>query len=151
MQKITDCILCKTDGEEILFTNNLFRIIHVNDSHYPGFIRLILNQHIAEMTDLEGKDAHQILSALLAIEKCMRDILNPDKINLASLGNMMPHLHWHIIPRYKNDRHFPNPIWGEVVNPKYFAADNLLHQTKKLIKFLATEQIFTTKFTPKKF
>ena len=38
--------------------------------------------------------------------------VNPDKINLASLGNMVPHLHWHVIPRFRDDRHFPEPIWG---------------------------------------
>jgi diadenosine tetraphosphate (Ap4A) HIT family hydrolase len=36
----------------------------------------------------------------------------PDKINLASLGNVVPHLHWHVIPRFADDPHFPNPVWG---------------------------------------
>jgi diadenosine tetraphosphate (Ap4A) HIT family hydrolase len=39
--------------------------------------------------------------------------MRPDKINLASLGNMTPHLHWHVIPRHAGDRHFPRPIWAE--------------------------------------
>jgi diadenosine tetraphosphate (Ap4A) HIT family hydrolase len=39
-------------------------------------------------------------------------VMHPDKINLASLGNMTPHLHWHVIPRFKQDKHFPQPIWG---------------------------------------
>jgi diadenosine tetraphosphate (Ap4A) HIT family hydrolase len=39
--------------------------------------------------------------------------MQPKKINLASLGNMVPHLHWHIIPRYTDDAHFPAPVWAE--------------------------------------
>lgn len=38
--------------------------------------------------------------------------MHPDKINLAEFGNMVPHLHWHIIPRYTDDSHFPESIWG---------------------------------------
>ena len=42
----------------------------------------------------------------------MRQVLNPTKINLASLGNMTPHLHWHVIPRFADDVNFPNPVWA---------------------------------------
>jgi len=41
--------------------------------------------------------------------------LHPDKINLASLGNQVPHLHWHVIPRFKDDPHWPFAIWGRQV------------------------------------
>jgi diadenosine tetraphosphate (Ap4A) HIT family hydrolase len=49
---------------------------------------------------------------VFALEAALRELLRPDKINLASLGNMTPHLHWHVIPRFRDDPHFPNPIWG---------------------------------------
>ncbi|MCC2625054.1 MAG: hypothetical protein K0R14_927 [Burkholderiales bacterium] len=145
MQKINDCSLCNPKNEKVLFCNELFRIIHVEDSYYPGYIRLILNKHVAEMTDLNEEEANKVFFTLLIIERHMRATLNPDKINLASLGNMVPHLHWHIIPRYKNDRHFPNPIWGEITNTKYFVADNLIQQAQKLINLLVTEQKFLKK------
>jgi diadenosine tetraphosphate (Ap4A) HIT family hydrolase len=54
------------------------------------------------------------MSIVLAVEQALRRVLNPDKVNLASLGNMTPHLHWHVIPRFRDDRHFPNPVWGQV-------------------------------------
>ncbi len=53
------------------------------------------------------------MATVFTVEQVLRDIFQPEKINLASLGNMTPHLHWHVIPRYKEDRNFPNPIWGE--------------------------------------
>ncbi len=52
------------------------------------------------------------MNAVFAIEATLRELLHPDKINLASLGNVAPHLHWHVIPRYRDDRHFPAPIWA---------------------------------------
>ncbi len=129
-----DCPLCTINNENIIFSNELFRVILVDDKLYPGFIRLILNQHYTEMTDLSQKDAHMVLEALLIIERQIRYILKPDKINLASLGNVVPHLHWHIIPRYTNDAHYPNPIWGNITNPQYQTPRELIREEQVLIK-----------------
>jgi diadenosine tetraphosphate (Ap4A) HIT family hydrolase len=52
------------------------------------------------------------MDAVWKVEQVIRDIMQPEKINLASFGNMVPHLHWHIIPRYIDDAHFPNPVWA---------------------------------------
>ncbi len=115
----SDCSLCKESGGKIIYKNSLYHIVLVNDKDYPCFIRLILNKHINELSDLPKEDANVIFNALYNIEKTMRFIVNPDKVNIASLGNLVPHLHWHIIPRFVNDKHFPNPIWGEIVNHNY--------------------------------
>ena len=48
----------------------------------------------------------------MRVERAIRRILQPVKVNLASLGNQVPHVHWHVIPRYSNDAHFPLPIWA---------------------------------------
>ena len=52
------------------------------------------------------------MDVVLATERALRQVVQPDKINLASLGNLVPHLHWHVIPRWKDDSHFPAPIWA---------------------------------------
>ena len=52
------------------------------------------------------------MDVVLATERALRMIVEPDKINLASLGNLVPHLHWHVIPRWRDDSHFPAPIWA---------------------------------------
>jgi diadenosine tetraphosphate (Ap4A) HIT family hydrolase len=49
---------------------------------------------------------------VFTVEAALRELLRPEKINLASLGNVTPHLHWHVIARFRDDPHFPNPIWG---------------------------------------
>lgn len=108
------CELCDQPGGEILWQNDLYRVIWVNDAYYPGFCRVILHRHVKEMTDLDESARMQLMQAVFAVESAVREVVRPDKINLASLGNVVPHMHWHIIPRFADDRHFPNPIWGEM-------------------------------------
>jgi diadenosine tetraphosphate (Ap4A) HIT family hydrolase len=84
----------------------------VGDVDYPGFCRVIWQQHAKEMTDLAPADQHHFMGTVFAVEQGLRRMLRPDKVNLASLGNMTPHLHWHVIPRFRDDRHFPHPVWG---------------------------------------
>ncbi|WP_089374593.1 HIT family protein [Methylobacillus rhizosphaerae] len=113
MTSNTNCELCTTPGGETLWQDNLCRVVYVDDPDYPGFCRVILNRHIKEMSDLQPAERGYLMQVVFAVEEAVRDIMHPDKINLASLGNMTPHIHWHIIPRFRQDRHFPNPIWGE--------------------------------------
>jgi diadenosine tetraphosphate (Ap4A) HIT family hydrolase len=108
------CELCETIGGELLWQNARCRIVLVNDADYPGFCRVIWQNHVREMTDLSSADRTHFMSVVFIVEETLREIMRPDKINLASLGNMTPHLHWHVIPRFNDDKHFPNPIWGAV-------------------------------------
>lgn len=107
------CDLCDSAGGEVLWQDDLCRVVLVGDADYPGFCRVILKRHVAEMTDLAVAERERLMHVVFATEAAVREILQPDKVNLASLGNVVPHLHWHVIPRFRNDRHFPNPIWGQ--------------------------------------
>jgi diadenosine tetraphosphate (Ap4A) HIT family hydrolase len=89
----------------------------VDDPSYPGFCRVIWNDHIREMTDLDATHQIVLMRVVFAVEAMVRRLFAPDKINLASFGNMVPHLHWHVIPRWQDDRNFPEPIWGSVQRP----------------------------------
>ena len=64
------------------------------------------------MTDLDESDRNALMKAVFIVESAIKIYYKPDKINLATLGNITPHLHWHIIPRYKHDNHFPESIWS---------------------------------------
>jgi len=99
-------------NEQILWQETTLRIILVDDPDYPSFCRVILNRHVREMTDLPEVERTRLMQAVFAVEAALRDQLQPDKINLASLGNQVPHLHWHVIPRFADDRHFPDPVWA---------------------------------------
>ncbi len=106
------CILTSDQEENILWADDFCYVLSVNDPHYPGFCRVILRRHVREMTDLSPEERERLMSVVFAVEQSLRKVLRPDKINLASLGNAVPHLHWHVIPRWLDDRHFPLPIWG---------------------------------------
>ena len=64
------------------------------------------------MTDLAEAERERLMKTVFVVERVLRELLAPEKINLASFGNMVPHLHWHIIPRFAGDPHYPNPVFG---------------------------------------
>lgn len=128
-----ECVLCNELGGQVIYQTQLFRVVLVDDAAYPGFVRLIVNPHVKEMTDLSHTDSLLVFSAVLKIEGVLKKLYHPDKINLASLGNVVPHMHWHIIPRFNSDRHYPNPIWGEVTHPHYTPNIKLCQLESELI------------------
>lgn len=106
------CPLCDTLGGTLLWQDTFCRIILAEEADYPGFLRVIVNAHVKEMSDLPISDQARLMRVVFAAEAALREVMQPDKINLASLGNVVPHLHWHVIPRFEDDPHFPNPVWG---------------------------------------
>ena len=111
--ELKNCELCSNVGGELIASNDLLRVVRVHDEKYPAFCRVILNRHVTEMTHLSRDERYHLMDAVFIVERTMLDALNPRKINLASFGNMVSHLHWHVIPRFEDDPHFPNTIWGE--------------------------------------
>lgn len=96
----------------MLYRNAELRVVLVQDPNYPGFCRVIWNAHAHEMTDLPEADRARLMAAVWRVEAALRTVMQPDKINLACLGNMTPHLHWHVIPRFADDAHFPDAVWA---------------------------------------
>ncbi|CAG2148720.1 hypothetical protein LMG31506_03866 [Cupriavidus yeoncheonensis] len=88
------------------------RVILVEHDRFPGFCRIVWNDHAAELTDLDDGDQAWLMRLVARVERVVREVMTPDKVNLAAFGNMVPHLHWHIIPRYRWDTHFPEAIWA---------------------------------------
>lgn len=106
------CELCVRPGGEVLVRAAAWRVVLVDDADFPGTCRVIWNAHVREMTDLPDPDREALMRVVWRVETVMRAVLAPDKINLASLGNVVPHLHWHVIPRWAGDSRFPAPIWA---------------------------------------
>lgn len=141
--EISACELCVSSGGELVHQGELFRVVLVDDANYPGFCRVIWRDHIKEVTDLSELDRMLMMDVMWQVEKVVRDVMQPEKINLASLGNMVPHLHWHVIPRYTDDAHFPAPVWAEakrVPSPESLVArsEKLPTLRKKLQQHLAS-------------
>lgn len=106
------CPLCGPDADRTLWRDGRCRVVLAPEPDYPGFCRVVWHAHVREMTDLAVRDRAHLLRVVFAVERALRELLKPDKINLASLGNQVPHLHWHVIPRFADDAHFPDPVWA---------------------------------------
>ena len=133
MNTTPSCFLCHPENETVLWRDGQCRIILVNDPDYAGFCRIVWQAHVKEMTDLTKSDREHFMSVVFAVEKALRELMHPDKINLASLGNQVAHLHWHVIPRFGDDAHFPDPIWAERRQP---STDPMRWDREMLIKRL---------------
>ena len=106
------CEFCDSPGGAVLWQNATCRVVKVDEPDYPGFCRVILNRHAREMTDLDPAERAEMMRVVFEVEAVVRECMGADKMNLASLGNMTPHVHWHVVPRFADDRHFPGPIWA---------------------------------------
>jgi len=115
---MSDCELCRSSENNVIWDDGLCRVVLVDGAEgaaFPGYCRVVWHQHVKEMSDLAAADRRHLMNVVLSVETALRSLLSPDKINLASLGNQVPHLHWHIIPRWQNDSRFPAPIWAEAI------------------------------------
>lgn len=109
------CELCDGDGGATIFRAAKWRVVRVEGADgdaFPGFCRVVWNEHIRELTDLGAADRQEFMDAVFRVEAALRASLSPHKMNVASLGNLTPHLHWHVIPRFVDDPAFPRPIWA---------------------------------------
>ena len=105
------CPFCDTPGGAILWQNDLCRVVQADEPGYPGFCRVIVARHVRENTDLDPAERARLVAVVFAVEEAVREAMRPDKMNVASLGNAVPHVHWHVIPRFADDPHFPSPVW----------------------------------------
>ncbi len=106
------CALCRDDGGEVLWRDADHRVVFVDEPSFPGFVRVVLDAHVAEFGDLAPAARGRLMNVVAFAERAVRDTVRPDKVNLASLGNLVPHVHWHVIPRWRSDRNFPDSIWA---------------------------------------
>ena len=114
---MTNCVLCKDELKpeegQLIWRGDDCRVILVNDPDLPGFCRVIWNRHVAEMTDLSYGERDHLMTLVFAVEEAVRHVMHPDKVNIAALGNIVPHIHWHVIPRFKDDPFFPGSAWSK--------------------------------------
>ena len=106
------CELCREAGGVLVYQSAQWRVTRAEDAAFPAFYRVVWRAHVAEWSDLSLAEQAALMGAVGAVERVLRDALAPTKINLASLGNVVPHLHWHVIARFEWDSHFPAPVWA---------------------------------------
>lgn len=93
-----------------VYSDNLI-YIEIHQSEVP-WLKIFTQRPVKEFSDCSAMEKSAIWHALDVIEKEMIAYYRPEKINIASFGNMLPHVHWHVTARFKEDSYFPEPMWG---------------------------------------
>ena len=124
---VNGCPLCDADGGLLVFKNQQLRVIQALEAGFPAFYRVVWNAHVAEFSSLSPVERNTCMNAVVAVEHVLREQLKPTKINLAALGNAVPHLHWHVVARFDWDSHFPASVWA--APQRAVGAENLAHLT----------------------
>ncbi len=112
--KRSTCPLCQTPAGTLIFEAPLWRVVRADEeAEFPAFYRVIWTRHVAEFSELSSAHQLQCMGAVAAVERALRRVVQPNKINIASLGNVVPHLHWHVMARFAWDSRFPSPVWAQ--------------------------------------
>ena len=91
----------------------LSRVLLMNDSRYPWLVLVPQRSDIVEWSDLELDERHQLLDEAVFAGEVLNRLWDIDKVNTATLGNIVPQLHVHVIGRRKTDPAWPGPVWGQ--------------------------------------
>lgn len=85
--------------------------IELHESEIP-WLKIFTHIPHKEFSECSNDEKKMVFDALDIIEKEMLTYFKPAKINIASFGNMLPRVHWHVMARFENDSYFPEPMWG---------------------------------------
>jgi diadenosine tetraphosphate (Ap4A) HIT family hydrolase len=110
-----NCPLCTSPGGALVYTHALFRVVLADEPLYPGLLRVVWNAHVREFSQLLREHRVLCMDVVAFLEHFVLQTFAADKCNIAALGNVVPHLHWHVVPRFMDDAHFPSPIWQTAI------------------------------------
>ena len=118
MTKIAGCPLCEADGGRVVLQGPRWRVIHADEAGLPAFYRVVWQDHVREFSQLSAAERAECLDVVVAVEEALLRHLQPAKVNLAALGNAVPHLHWHAVARFEWDSRFPGAPWAAPNRPE---------------------------------
>lgn len=140
MSTVEECPMCNRWEEHsdlrIIELEHSFVILN-RDQFFPGYTLLFTKGHVTELFHLDHAVRSGLTEEVNAVAKALHTLFQPDKINYELLGNMVPHIHWHLIPRFTTDPLWPRPIWAESHDEKLLSAEEY-HQ-----RILAIRQVLT--------
>jgi len=128
------CPLCEAEGGALIARTAKWRLVRAEEAGFAAFYRLIWNDHVREFSHLPADERAECMEAVVAVETMILRHLQPAKVNLASLGNVVPHLHWHVIARFDWDTHFPAPVWAAAQRPLDDARMAVLVEQRKALE-----------------
>jgi diadenosine tetraphosphate (Ap4A) HIT family hydrolase len=116
MNNMTDCPMCRRwEKEKDLQVIELpHSYVTLNrDQYFPGYTLLFTKDHVTELFHFDRDVRSSLMEEVSAVAEALYGIYKPAKINYELLGNMVPHIHWHIVPRFSSEPLWPRPVWAE--------------------------------------
>ncbi|WAJ36280.1 HIT domain-containing protein [Pseudomonas sp. GOM7] len=115
----------------------LSRLLLMNDAQYPWFILVPRREEVSELFQLDAEDQRQLWQETTWLAETLKDTFAADKMNVATLGNMVSQLHMHVIVRRRDDIAWPAPVWGRHTAVPYTSAQ--VEALKGKLRLVLTE------------
>jgi diadenosine tetraphosphate (Ap4A) HIT family hydrolase len=116
---MTTCPMCRRWNEDsglrVTELEHSFVVLN-RDQYFPGYTLLFTKQHVTELFHLDLAVRGGLMEEVSRVAEALFTLFRPDKINYELLGNMVPHIHWHLVPRHSDEPLWPRPIWSEPHN-----------------------------------
>jgi diadenosine tetraphosphate (Ap4A) HIT family hydrolase len=128
------CVLCNPFNEwpksHIICTLSASTVLLSQDQYFEGWCLVVSNKHVVDLFDLPAEERLLLESDVSKVSKSIVEIFQPNIMNYAVFGNVIPHLHWNVMPRYINDGLWGAPPWPH--NPKKLLSEEASELSKRI-------------------
>ena len=131
MSFVEECPMCQRweDHSNLRIAELEHSFVVLNrDQFFPGYTLLFTKRHVTELFHLDHTVRAALMEEVSTVAKALHTQFQPDKINYELLGNMVPHIHWHLVPRFATDPLWPRPIWAEHHEETLLSPEEYLHR-----------------------
>lgn len=121
-----NCPMCrrwKEDADLRIAELNHCQVVLNRDQFFPGYTLVFTKRHATELFHLEASVRQGVMEEVIEVAGALDRVYRPGKMNYELLGNMVPHIHWHLVPRFTDDPLWPRPIWSEPHDEKELSAE----------------------------
>ncbi|RMF42676.1 MAG: HIT family protein [Deltaproteobacteria bacterium] len=125
---MSGCPMCRRWQDEPDLRIAELELCHVTlnrDQFFPGYTLVHTRDHVTELFHLDASARHRLIDEVSRVAGALAEVFRPTKMNYELLGNMVPHIHWHLVPRFDGDPLWPTPIWSRPHEEVHLEADAL--------------------------
>ena len=123
------CVMCgkygRSGGDLHVADLEASRVFLHEDQFFPGYALLVLKRHAAELYELSAAERRTLIEEVSRVAEALARVFRPVKMNYELLGNQVPHIHWHLVPRLAADPDPRWPVWRVPHDPKPLPADEV--------------------------
>lgn len=135
-----ECPMCNrwSDDSDLRIIPLKHSFVTLNrDQFFPGYVLLFTREHVTELFHLKPRMRGELMEEVSRVAQALQTVFQPDKINYELLGNMVAHMHWHLVPRFATDPLWPRPIWSQAHEELLLTPDEYQSRIELIRKALA--------------